>query len=100
MTPQGSGRPYQPGTLQNQPQTADGQPASQMLSIRFVRASAGSISGMLDPYWDPDRNCQVSTTFVGDLKGDIIEGTFRSHFTELGSEATGHWRVTRRASDR
>jgi len=78
---------------------ANRRPA-EALSIRFVRVFGGGVSGLLDTYWDPDRNCQVSTTFVGDVKGDVIEGTFRSHFTELASEATGHWRVVRRRVDR
>jgi hypothetical protein len=73
---------------------------AEALSIRFVRVFGGGVSGLLDSYWDPDRNCQVSTTFVGDLHGDVIEGTFRSHFTEIAAEATGHWRVTRKVSDR
>ena len=100
MTPQGAGRPYQPGTLQNQSQTADGQPASQMLTIRFVRASAGSISGMLDPYWDPDRNCEARTVFSGTLADRSIAGTFRTAFDCGSGEATGRWRVTRQSASK
>jgi hypothetical protein len=97
-----SGRPRGYDRYQGAPPPrpdANSRPA-EALSIRFVRVFGGGVSGLLDTYWDPDRNCQVSTTFVGDVKGDVIEGTFRSHFTELASEATGHWRVTRRVSGR
>ena len=48
---------------------------ASILTIRFVRASEGAISGMLDPYWDPDRNCEARTVFSGTLVDWSIEGT-------------------------
>lgn len=71
-----------------------------MLTIRFVRASAGAISGMLDPYWDPDRNCQARTVFSGNLVERTIEGTFTTTFDCGSGEASGRWHVTRKAASR
>ena len=65
MVPQGSAQPYQRATLEHPPPGADGLPEARILTIRFVRASGGAISGMLDPYWDPDRNCTARTVFSG-----------------------------------
>jgi hypothetical protein len=75
MIPRGSSDPYRPRSGGEGPAPAG---ASQLLTIRFVRAEAGRISGTLDPYWDPDCNCEVTTTFVGEARGDAIEGTFSS----------------------
>ena len=96
MIPQGSGRPYEAGSLEHPSDTSGGQPRSQMLSIRFVRASAGAITGMLDPYWDPDRNCEAHTVFNGILVETTIEGTFSTTFECGAGEASGRWRVTRK----
>jgi len=95
LVPSGNRKAYEryQDTLSTRPE-ANRRP-SEALRIRFVRVFGGGVSGLLDPYWDPDRNCRVSTTFVGDLRGDVIQGTFRSHFSDFGREATGHWRVTR-----
>ena len=50
----------------------------QSLSIRFVFVSESEISGVLNPYRDPDCGCTLTTTFRGKLQGDVIEGTFHS----------------------
>jgi hypothetical protein len=98
MIPQGSKQPYQRSTLEHPPQGADGLPESQVLSIRFVRASGGAISGMLDPYWDPDRNCQARTVFSGTQVEWSIEGTFRTTFDCGSGEATGRWHAMRKSA--
>ena len=96
MIPQGSDRPYQRATLENPPRGADGLPETRILTIRFVRASGGAISGMLDPYWDPDRNCTARTVFSGTQVDWCIDGTFRTTFDCGSGEATGHWRAERK----
>jgi hypothetical protein len=93
MIPRGSSDPYRPRTGGEGPAPAD---ASQLLTIRFVKAEGGKISGTLDPYWDPDCNCEVTTTFVGQVKGDTIEGTFTSERT--AGRVFGTWRVQRKTS--
>jgi hypothetical protein len=78
------------------PTTATGT-ASQRLTIRFVRVSGDEVSGVLDPYRDPDCGCTLSTTFVGILRGDTIEGTFQSNGEGIHHlPSSGRWRVTRR----
>jgi hypothetical protein len=98
MIPQGSDRPYQRSTLDHPPRGADGLPESQILTIHFVRASGGVISGMLDPYWDPDRNCEARTIFSGSQVEWSIQGTFRTTFDCGAGEATGRWHAMRKPS--
>lgn len=70
--------------------------APRPLTIRFVRVAEGHVSGAIAPYLDPDCQCQVSTTFDGTVKGDRIEGTYRT--TAPGIQTTGRWQVRRSAS--
>jgi hypothetical protein len=68
----------------------------QPLAIRFVFVSEDEVSGVLSPYRDPDCGCTLTTTFRGTLKGDVIDGTFRSEgdgFSHI--PATGRWRAKR-----
>jgi hypothetical protein len=91
MIPRGSSDPYRPRGGGEGPAPAG---ASQLLTIRFVRAEGDRISGTLDPYWDPDCDCEVTTTFVGQVKGDTIEGTFTSERT--AGRVFGNWKVQRK----
>jgi hypothetical protein len=93
MIPRGSNRPYgrAPRPAGEGPGPAG---ASQLLTIRFVKAREGKVSGTLDPYWDPDCNCEVTTTFVGQVRGDTVEGTFASERT--AGRVFGTWKATRR----
>ncbi|HET7789443.1 MAG TPA: hypothetical protein VFK78_01460, partial [Gemmatimonadales bacterium] len=47
-------------------------PATQVLTINFVRISGGQVSGALASYTDPSCDCQVHTTFVGTLAADTL----------------------------
>ncbi|MGH9368880.1 MAG: hypothetical protein ACRD3M_14540 [Thermoanaerobaculia bacterium] len=68
----------------------------QVLSINFVRAEGGQISGTMDPYTDPDCRCDVRTTFTGAIQGDSISGTFSTErWDRPGTLASGVWKVTR-----
>lgn len=68
----------------------------QQLSIRFVFVSENEVTGVLNPYRDPDCGCTLTTTFRGTLRGDVIEGTFHSEGSGLGHIPTnGNWRVKR-----
>lgn len=68
----------------------------QMLNINFVSATAGTLRGTMDPYRDPECDCQVQTTFVGNFVGkDRIQGTFTTTPQGAGTISTGHWQVTR-----
>ena len=67
------------------------------LTIRFVRVAGGEVSGVLDPYRDPECGCKLRTTFRGSLRGDRIEGTFRSEGEGIHHlPSSGRWQVSRK----
>jgi len=69
--------------------------AAQVLTITFVRATGDSVSGALAPYTSPDCACSLTTTFVGRLHGDAIEGTFTTRGEGVPGAQPGRWKVTR-----
>jgi hypothetical protein len=75
-----------------------GQPApdSRLLSIRFVEADRGGIHGTMEPYWDPQRGCRASASFLGSVDGDVISGSLTSACEGGLGALRGHWRVERR----
>ena len=94
MVPRGSRTPYQPRAYHDA-QPAPAAPSFELLTIKFIRASNGSIAGRLDRYWDPDRNCFANTAFNGDVGLGVVEGTFRTTFECGAGEATGTWHVSK-----
>lgn len=94
MVPVGSTDPYRPSRRPggDGPGPAD---AARLLTIQFVRAENGELSGSLDPYWDPACNCEVTTRFVGHVRGDTVEGTFTSE--RAAGRVFGTWSAIRRA---
>jgi hypothetical protein len=84
MVPKGGNVPASSDPLHGMP---------QVLNISFVNAEGAVVKGTMDPYTDPDCNCQVETTFVGVQKGDTIEGTFTT--TGAATVATGRWSIHR-----
>lgn len=85
-------RPYPPGDPRLAPIEA---PYTQLLTIKFVRAAQGQISGTIASYWDPDRSCQASATFVGLAQSRVIDGAFTSACEDGVRQIHGKWRVTR-----
>jgi len=72
-------------------------PMPQSLSIRFVRAAGDKVTGVLDPYIDPECDCRADTVFEGRIVGDAIEGTYT--VGRSGNESiTGVWKVKRKKS--
>jgi hypothetical protein len=69
--------------------------STQALRIDFVRVGAGMVSGTLEPYIAPDCDCQVSTTFTGNVVGDTIRGTFITNGPQ-GGIRDGRWTMARR----
>jgi hypothetical protein len=63
--------------------------------IDFMRIEEGFVSGAMDPYWDPDRNCWAATIFQGRVTDDTIAGRFRTRFSLSLPEVEGAWKVTR-----
>jgi hypothetical protein len=87
-------RPYPPGDSRLGPANA---PYTQLLTIRFVRAEHGRISGTMAPYWDPERECQATAVFLGEVKDRAIDGTFTSLCDDGVRQLQGRWRVTKQA---
>jgi len=95
MTPRGARVPYgRHDPDQPFPGRVLGVP-SESLTIRFVRAEDGAVSGELDAYWDPDRRCQARTVFRGALKGDEVTGTYHTTFSAPMAKVTGRWTASR-----
>lgn len=90
-------RPYPPGDPRLGPTDV---PHTQLLTIRFVRAEHGQISGSIASYWDPDRQCQATARFLGTAQAREIVGTFTSTCEEGIRELRGDWRVTREPAPR
>jgi hypothetical protein len=76
------------------------QNPSEPLTIRFVRLSGGAVTGVLDPYNDPDCGCRVVTRFTGRFTdSNTIEGTYSTKGTSIGHQpSAGQWKVTRQSS--
>ena len=53
------------------------------------------VNGTLDPYADPQSGQRLLTTFSGELKGNTIEGTYRTRLPS-GEMQSGRWTVQRR----
>jgi hypothetical protein len=97
MVPRGYGRALQPYNIGTNASGAGVQNTtpSQVLTIKLVRVSGDTVSGVLDAYRDPECDCPVQTTFVGRLNGDTIEGTFSTSSRQAAGPQTGTWRVKR-----
>jgi hypothetical protein len=95
MIPTGLGRPVKP--YSEQPVAGSNMPSpTTVLKIRFVRVEQGGhVSGTLDPYADPQTGERLFTTFTGELKGNIIEGTYTTRL-QSGITQTGRWSVQKR----
>jgi hypothetical protein len=81
--------------LDNVDQHRQHSSSTQALRIDFVRVGGGMVSGTLEPYIAPDCNCQVSTTFTGNVLGDTIRGTFITNGSQ-GGKRDGMWMMARR----
>jgi hypothetical protein len=96
MIPDRSNRPARSLPDRYQP---DPPPETEprLLSIRFVAAGGDGIRGVMQPYWDPDRQCQASAAFVGSIDGDILAGRFDSICEDGSRTLHGRWRVKRQS---
>ena len=97
MVPEGDNRPYRPyqaGEFTAQP--PDVTHTTPVLSIRFANVFDGSVAGVVDPYWDPDRKTEATATFRGRLADNVIEGTFTTRYANGAAETGGRWKVTRK----
>ena len=100
MTARNQGVPYQPEPY-SEVQARQGDVfGSEVLTIRFVRASNGSVRGMLDRYWDPDRRCYAVTVFKGFIGKGVTRGTFTTTFESGMDEAVGNWWIEKKSPRR
>ena len=99
MIPRGYGRALMPYSASTTAGTSMQNPqgGSQVLTIKLVRVSGDTVSGVLDAYRDPQCDCSVLTTFTGRVNGDTIDGTFVTHGSQTAAPQTGTWRVKRTA---
>jgi hypothetical protein len=78
--------------------TADGtvlMGGANPLKIQFISISHDKVSGKIDPYTDPQCQCQVQTEFDGTVAGNAIEGTFTTKVIGKDVEQHGSWSVKR-----
>jgi hypothetical protein len=97
MVPRGYGKalvPYGNVTTSGGATMQNASP-SQVLTIKLVRVSGDTVSGVLDAYRDPQCDCPVATTFTGRVNGDTIDGTFTTRGSQTNTPQTGTWRVKR-----
>lgn len=87
-----------PGAFQTADPWADA-PSHQILSISFTPAAGGTVFGKLAVYHDPVCGCEVQTTFMGRVTGNLIEGTYSAAHVDGGHRSDGNWRVVRRFPD-
>jgi hypothetical protein len=96
MVPRGYDRALQPYNAGNTAGvTVQGAAPSQVLTIKLVRVSGDTVSGVMDAYRDPECDCPVQTTFTGRINDDTIDGTFSTSGRPSAGPQTGTWRVKR-----
>jgi hypothetical protein len=95
MTPKGWTHSYYRYRPHSRPSVNHPADLTQALTIQFVHTADGTIDGHLEPYWDPDCQCEAVTTFRGRLQGDRLEGTFSTRLGIAG-QANGRWIAYRR----
>jgi len=99
MIPAGpDARPFRPANETGEARNRAARP----LTVRFIQVRSGdeTVTGVLEPYEDPACGCVVSTTFVGRVGSDVIEGTFITHGGDGHPTTTGRWRVDRKRPER
>jgi hypothetical protein len=75
-------------------------PTSEVLTIRFVAAESGEITGELDRYLDPECRCAALTRFRGRQHGELIEGTYTTRRQGSSVADQGVWTVLRARAKR
>lgn len=73
----------------------DSRKSPRVLRISFVQCGGRDVTGVLDPYQDPDTGEQVHTRFIGQLKGDELSGTFATTYPGGVHRLAGTWTVKR-----
>jgi hypothetical protein len=93
MIPRGAKEAYHPVGYRDKIKLDPDFP--EFLTIRFVEIEGGRVMGELTPYWDPEMQRRMVTSFEGIVKDDTIEGTFESRIEQSPIYFTGQWKVFR-----
>jgi hypothetical protein len=86
-----------PETVSPFPTVLTGTPEPQLLQIAFVRIGRGRVRGEIAEYLEPTCHCRLTSSFEGQVSGDIITGTFTTWRQDSSLRQTGRWRVVRQA---
>jgi hypothetical protein len=74
----------------------DDQAQQRPLGIERVQVDDGHVTGTIEPYLEPNCDCQVVTEFSGDMIGDFIDGTYVTRGLDKPVERRGRWSMTRK----
>ena len=88
-------RQFHDGRATDQVRTRE-RVSPQTLPIRIVMTSGDRLTGVLDPYEDPECGCTLMTLFEGRIEAGTIEGSYVSTNTQTGEVTRGEWKVMRR----
>lgn len=94
MIPSGSRAPLHP--MHGTEVSEQNVPATQLLTIRFVRVRDGRVAGELQPYHETSCDCALHTTFIGRIAGDSVIGTYSTSGAQGERRTSGWWRMVRR----
>jgi hypothetical protein len=94
MIPRGSKEPYHPIGYREKAEVDPKIP--ELLTISFVEVIGGKVRGELTPYWDPEMQRRMYTTFEGIVMGDTIQGTYESRMEQSPIYFYGQWKVARK----
>lgn len=91
------GAPEQQYTRQTDaPKVVTARPrTAEALTIAFVRAEGGRVSGRLSVYRDPTTGERLFTQFDGVQKGDEFHGSYQTRNEATGRVARGEWSARR-----
>ena len=73
-------------------------PASNLvpaLPIRFRRSERVFIRGQIEAYLDPEMEWPMQMTFTGQVRGDVMQGTYIKQNPDAGRWSAGTWKVER-----
>ncbi|HWA14908.1 MAG TPA: hypothetical protein VG817_00645 [Gemmatimonadales bacterium] len=93
MLPAWSDEPFQ-GSNRGEPREPRPLRSPTVIPIRFVKIEGGQVLGQLDPYLDPDCRCKVTTSFIGSVDGEDVQGIFAIRGMSAWL-AFGEWRAHR-----
>jgi hypothetical protein len=95
MVAEGAREPYTRSRPDGLPPGSGPRGYTDVLTIEFVRAVDGQLTGAIAPYWDPERTCLATATFRGTVDGDRMGGTLLSTCEGGPPTYAGRWTMRR-----